>query len=114
MIRLPATLHAWGTSAFAEVLKRELAAQAAALPLQQAAAATSVVLDTAPEIMFIGGEAEEGGLRVRIGVFFVGIVAGCNCADDPTPAEPQPEYCELELVIDGTTAGAAVRLRAGA
>lgn len=111
-LHLPATLAAWGTPAFADVLRREIAAQAAALPLQQAAASTSVVLDVPPEIMFIAATAATGRLDVRVGVFFSGIVAGCSCADDPTPVEAQPEYCELILSIDRATAGASVALPA--
>ncbi len=110
MLHLPDALAAWGTPAFAAVLKRELAAQAAALPLQQAAAFTSVVLDAPPEVMFIGAEAMAGRLAVRVGVFFAGIVAGCACADDPTPVEAQPEYCELLLSIDRSTAAATAAL----
>lgn len=110
MLHLPDALAAWGTPAFATVLKRELAAQAATLPLQQAAAFTSVVLDTPPEVMFIGAEATAGPLSVRVGVFFAGIVAGCACADDPTSVEAQPEYCELLLSIDRSTAAATAAL----
>lgn len=108
MLHLPDSLAAWGTPAFAAVLKRELAAQATALPLQQAAAFTSVVLDAPPEIMFIGAAAADGRLEVRIGVFFAGIVAGCSCADDPTPVEPQHEYGEFLLGIDNESAATTV------
>jgi hypothetical protein len=111
-LHLPAALAAWGTPAFADMLKRELATQAAALPLQQAAATTSTVLDTPPEIMLIAATAAAERLDVRVGVFFSGIVAGCSCADDPTPVEAQPEYCELILSIDRITAGASVALPA--
>lgn len=110
MIRMPDTVAAWNTPAFAVVMKRELAAQAAMLPLQQAAASTSVVLDVPPEILFIGAAAREGQIDIRIGVFFSGIVAGCSCADDPTPVEPQPEYCELQLSVDTVTADTTVTL----
>ena len=110
MLRLPDTIAAWNTPGFTAVLQRELATQAAALPLQQAAAFTSVVLDAPPEVMFIGAAATAERLDVRVGVFFAGIVAGCACADDPTPVEAQPEYCELLLAIDRSTAAATAAL----
>jgi hypothetical protein len=109
LIRLPATLRAWNTPGFAAALKEELAALGpAALPLQQAAAHSSVALDSGVEVMLLGAETAGGSLQVRLGVFFSGIVAGCSCADDPTPVEAQPEYCELQLIIDQSTAMATV------
>ena len=100
-LRLPAALAAWNTPAFNETLKRELeAAGAAALPLQQCLAASSYALDEGCSVMILGAGEEIGLIRARVGVFFRGIIAGCSCADDPTPIEPQQEYCELELLID--------------
>lgn len=110
MPHLHASLAAWGTPAFADVLKRELAGQASALPLQQALSACSAALDSDIEVMLIGAREESGRIQAKVGVFFSGIVAGCSCADDPTPVAPQAEYCELLLAIDKTTAAAAVTL----
>lgn len=99
------SLAAWGTPAFAATLKRELQrAGAGALPLQQALAQSSAVAGDAIEVMVIGTSDDAQGIRARIGVFFSGIVAGCSCADDPTPVEAQNEYCELLLTIDRRTA----------
>lgn len=109
MIRLPLSLQAWNSAEFAGVLKRELEALGAAqLPLQQAVATTSYALDDKLEVMVIAAAEESGRIRVRIGAFFAGIVAGCSCADDPTPVEPQAEYAELLVVIDPATAAATV------
>lgn len=110
MLHLPASLAAWGSPAFADVLKREIAGQASALPLQQALSASSAALDGSIEIMLIGAREENGRIQAKVGVFFSGIVAGCSCADDPTPVAPQPEYCELLLTIDRTTAATSVTL----
>jgi hypothetical protein len=106
MLRLPAAVQAWNTPAFAAVLKDELARQAADLPLQQAAMHSSAILEGDIEIMVIGTRQDDGCIRAHVGVFFAGIVAGCSCADDPTPVEAQPEYCELRLAIDMATADA--------
>lgn len=112
-IRLPAALNAWNTPAFAATLKRELEGLGAGgLPLQQGLAASSVALDDAYEVMVIAAEDAPGAIRARVGVFYAGIVAGCSCADDPTPVEPQHEYCELLLAIDKATAETAVALAA--
>ena len=107
MLRLPDSLAAWNSPSFAAVLQREIAGLGgAALPLQSCLTATSVALDDKIELMVIGAVEEPDCIRVKVGVFFAGIVAGCSCADDPTPVEPQNEYCELLLTIDKATADA--------
>lgn len=100
MLNLADALNAWGSPAFAVVLKRELELHGGELPLQRGLAAGSVALDEHIEVMYLGADDEPTHLRVRVGVFFAGILAGCSCAGDPTPVEPQNEYCELELLID--------------
>ena len=110
MIRLPDSLRAWPTPEFGAALKRELEAQAGELPLQGALAATSVALDDAVAVMFIGAQDAGDAIHARVGVFFAGVVAGCGCADDPTPVERQNEYCELELRLDKATGVAAARV----
>jgi len=109
VLHLPAALAAWNTPAFADTLKRELqAAGAAALPLQQCLSASSYALDDGCSFMVIGAGEEAGLIRARVGVFFRGVIAGCSCADDPTPVEPQQEYCELEIAIDVRSAAATI------
>jgi hypothetical protein len=98
-------LAAWGTAGFDGELKRELQRLGAgALPLQQALTRTSSVAGDEIEIMVIVAAGDPHSIRVRIGVFYAGIVSGCSCADDPTPVEAQNEYCELLLTIDRETA----------
>ncbi len=112
MIRLPESLRAWNTPAFEAALKRELERAAAELPLQQAVTSTSVALDDKVSVMVLGAEEAGGVIRARVGVFFAGIVGGCSCADDPTPVEPQNEYCELQLLIDRATGEAVASIAA--
>lgn len=110
MIRFPDAVAAWGTPAFERTLKTELeSCPVAALPLQQALATTSYALDGRIEAMVLSAAEHDGVIRVRAGVFFSGLVAGCSCADDPTPVEAQPEYCVLQLDIDRTTGEATAR-----
>lgn len=111
MIHLPDSLRAWRSPGFREVLKDEVERlNAGLLPLQQALKTSSHALDGPFEAMIIGVTDEPDVIRVKMGIFFSGIVAGCNCADDPTPVEAQNEYCELSLAIDKATAEASVTL----
>lgn len=106
MIRLSRTLQAWGRPDFRAVLKAEIEQlEASQLPLQQGLSASSHVLDDKFSVMVIGVDGDDvAPIRARVGIFFSGVIAGCNCADDPTPVEAQNEYCEMQLSIDRRTA----------
>lgn len=111
MLRLPLSLAAWNTPDFSAVLKQEIERRgAAALPLQRGLANTSYALDEPFSVMIIGVADTPTAIAARVGVFFSGLTAGCNCAGDPTPVEPQNEYCELRLRIDKATATTEVAL----
>ena len=60
--------------------------------------------------MLLSVSDDEGFIRVKAGIFYKGIIAGCSCADDPTPAGENNEYCEVQLDIDKTTANTTVEL----
>lgn len=110
-IRLPQSAAAWHTPAFAAVFHAELAALGnARLPLQQGLAHSSYATDTPPQVMIIGTAEHAGVIQVRAGLFYTGIIAGCSCADDPTPVEEQTEYCVVEVRIDPATGEATVAL----
>ncbi len=109
-LALPAAARAWGTPSFAETLRRELADNAARLPLQQALVHSSCVADT-PITVMIGEAAErDGKICVTAGIFYEGIVAGCSCADDPAPDNLNTEFCRLRLEIDRDTAGCSISM----
>jgi len=38
-------------------------------------------------------------MSINIGVFYHSLIAGCNCADDPTPVDKINEYLTLNIVI---------------
>jgi len=107
-MHLPDSARAWDTADFPAVLKRELAEHKDELPLQQALNGTSAVADEAITVVLLAAQADAATIHVKVGIFFAGILAGCSCADDPTPFEPQTEYCELQLTIDRTTGNAAL------
>lgn len=110
-IRLPASRAAWGTPGFDAVFREELAGLGNdRLPLQQGLSTSSYATDRPPQVMVIGKAESDGVIRVRAGLFYTGIIAGCSCADDPTPVEEQAEYCMIEVGIDRTTGAATVAL----
>lgn len=112
MIRLDRALSAWGTPEFASVLKSELRQLTVEqLPLQQALTMSSYAVNGNIDFMLLSSSEEQTHLRVKLGIFFAGVIAGCSCADDPTPVDENDEYCEVELTIDKTTADATITLR---
>ena len=111
MIRLTESLRAWGTPEFGEVAKHEIEhLDAGALPLQQGLAASSQVTDRPFSAMIIRAGEEASRIRVKVGIFYTGVIAGCNCADDPSPVDEQDEYCVLEFSIDKASAVTTVSL----
>ncbi len=114
MIRLTKALAAWGTPEFSTALKQELKElDAALLPLQQGLSASSHVVDGKIDVMVISASAQGDAIHAKAGIFYAGIIAGCSCADDPTPVDEVSEYCEVELAIDRETAQATVALLPG-
>lgn len=111
MIKLSTSLQAWGTADFNEVLKEEIAAlDSSLLPLQQGLKfssmangenLSSIILKTADDI---------DNVFVTVGLLYTGIIAGCNCADDPTPVDENNEYCEVLFCINKVTAITTVSL----
>ena len=104
MILLTKALKAWGTADFRNILKAEIEQlDASQLPLQQGLTTGSYAVANKPEVMIISASEGKNVVRVKAGIFFTGIIAGCSCADDPTPVDEQNEYCEVLLDIDRAT-----------
>ncbi len=111
MILLDRTLRAWGTPAFDDVLKQQLLQlDIDQLPLQQGMSMGSYVIDAPITLVNIRAAEVHDVIRVQAGVFFQTVIAGCSCADDPSPVNENNEYCEVQLDIDKTTAVAKVTL----
>ncbi len=100
MLRLPLSLSSWGTTAFSATLKHELEQSAAHLPLQQGLSTGNHVLDTPITVMVQSVKAGTDVLVLKVGVFYHSIIAGCSCADDPTPISENNEYCVLCLEVN--------------
>lgn len=113
MAQMTRALAAWGSPDFKTVLKQEIETLGAGqLPLQQGLSTSSYALDTQLSAMIIDVIEAAECLRVKAGIFYTGIIAGCSCADDPTPVDENAEYCVVQLVIDKTTAETTVTLLA--
>jgi len=111
MIQFRNALAAWGTDRFDEALKAEIRSlDARQLPLQEALSFSSSVLDDRPEVMILRTEESGSIVRVRAGLFYAGVIAGCNCADDPTPMEELREFCRVLFEIDKHTAQVTISL----
>ena len=111
MIRLTASLQAWDSPDFPSVLKEEIGRlDAAHLPLQQGLTTSSHALEGTHSAMIISVAEKPDCIQARVGIFYSGILAGCSCADDPTPVEPQNEYCEVLVSINKANAAASIKL----
>ncbi|TVP85326.1 MAG: hypothetical protein EA347_09955 [Thioalkalivibrio sp.] len=104
------SLAAFGTPDFTAVLRADLAALGPdALGLQQALSTGSTAMSDDIEVMLLRHSETPDGLCVRIGVFFTSVLGGCACADDPTPENEHPEYCELDIAIARETGAARIQ-----
>jgi hypothetical protein len=113
MIRFIDALNAWGTPDFNAILRQEIERLTAdQLPLQQGLSTGSHALDNRLRAMIISAADKGNTIRARAGIFYTGIIAGCSCADDPTPVNEENEYCEVQLDIDKATAATTVVLLA--
>jgi hypothetical protein len=104
---------AWNNPAFEATLVDELSALGPHHPalrhlLQAGLTQTSAVAEAPLGIQVLGRSAAGGRIQVRLGIFYAGVIAGCNCADDPTPVDTITEHCEALIDIDPATGEAWV------
>jgi len=110
-IKLSRSLHAWGSAAFKEVLKDEIEQlKPQSLPLQQGLTQSSYVSDGKFSVVVLKVSEEVKIIRVKMAIFFTGLIPGCHCADDPSGANEMMEYCEVQFDINKCTAETAVTL----
>ena len=83
------------------------------LPLQQGLSASSVALDDELQVIILSVEEKQAHIEVHAGIFYSGVIAGCNCAGDPTPVDRVNEYCEIDIRIEADTGETAIRLSPG-
>jgi hypothetical protein len=111
MVHLKKSLQAWGGDGFETALKTELESLTPELlPLQQGLTYSSYVSNSGISAMIIAVNDDADTIHARAGIFYHGIIAGCNCADDPTPVDEQSEYCIVQIVLDKDSAEATFSL----
>lgn len=116
-LALTRSIAAWHSPAFETTLVEEVQAlgphDQALWPLLQAGLTrTSAVADAPLGVQVLRSrESNAGRIQVLLGVFYAGVIAGCNCADDPSPADTITEHCELLLEIDPATGRASLTTR---
>ena len=111
MINLIKSAQAWNSDDFEFVLKEEVKALGLEhLPLQKGLSSSSVALDHDLSLIVLRVSESSNVIRLKLGAFYSGIIAGCSCADDPTPLDEVNEYCELDVDIDLANGQASVAL----
>lgn len=111
MVRLDKALGTWGKPGFEAALKDGIEQiDPCLLPLQQGLSAGSHALADPVRATLLHVADMEATIRVKAGIFFSSVIAGCSCADDPTPADRLTEYCVVQLDIDKSSGDATVTL----
>jgi hypothetical protein len=110
MPRLTHLLAAFNSSHFNETFVSEVGQLGDELPLQKALQSGSHALADDVQVSILAINEDNRSIRVRAGVFFTSIIAGCNCADDPTPVDRLSEYAEMDFVIDKQTADTTISI----
>jgi hypothetical protein len=113
MLTLGRSAAAWNSPAFQTTLVEELRALGAHYPalcppLQAGLTQTSALAEAPLGIQVLSSSTAAGRIRLRLGVFYAGVIAGCSCADHPTSVDTINEHCELLLDLDPATGQARV------
>ncbi len=111
MFYLSASLDAWDTPVFNSVLIQEICSlDSKLLPLQQGLQNSSYAISDKLSIIVLETKEESTDIIVKAGLLYNGIIAGCSCADDPTPTDETNEYCDVLFHINKQTAETTVAL----
>ena len=111
MIKLKKTLDALNAPTFKHVMKDEVERlDSQLLPLQAGLSQGSYVSESKFTAMILDVSDKPEAILVNAGIFYTSIIAGCNCADDPSPVDEQFEYCEIQFEINKETAESTVEL----
>jgi len=111
MIKLPLSLRAWNTNDFHSVIRNEVTSiDATLLPLQEGLRYSSIANASSLSVSLLNSKETDKELLIKVGLFYTGIIAGCNCADDPTPVDENNEYCEALLSINKSSAETTIIL----
>lgn len=105
MLYLNKSLKASQTEQFKQVFIEEIMSlNLDQLPLQKALRMGSFAINDNLQIMINRISEQNNNLIINTSIFFSSIIAGCNCADDPSPIELNTEYCEMQFSINKSNA----------
>jgi len=111
MLAFEKILPLWGKESFDSEFKRIIESMGVAeLPLQAGLSSSNIALENDLKVIILKKYQADENYIVKVAVFYFGVVAGCNCADDPSPADTQNEYCEIEFTINAKTGEAVNKL----
>lgn len=96
------SLAAWGTESYDEALKRDLSdLEPGELPLHAATNQGGRVDTSQMEVSVLQSIAGTTGITSIVTVFFLEVVGGCSCGEDPVS---EPVHCRLRVAIDSASA----------
>ncbi len=108
MTKLISSLKSWETENFKQTLKKEMEILTSdVLPLNKASCQGGMVDDSNISVLVHSVSSTESHLKIKTGIFFYEIIAGCNCNDAPIADNT---YCEVLVSIDRKTAEACFSL----
>ena len=110
-MKLSKALQASHSPEFNKALKNEIQdLDPNLLPLQQGLSLSSYVGKTPFSVVILNVSEEADYIKIKVGIFYTGIIAGCSCSDDPSPTDEQNEYCNLLFSVNKNTADTDVVL----
>ena len=110
-MKLSKALQANHSPEFNKALKNEIQdLDPNLLPLQQGLSLSSYVGKTPFSAVILNISEEADYIKIKVGIFYTGIIAGCSCYDDPSPTDEQNEYCELLFSVNKNTADTEIEL----
>ncbi len=111
MFKLPESLTSHDTDTFTSTFKQEVCSlDSSLLPLQQGLQHSSYAIADKLSVSVLSTNDENNTLIIKAGLLYSGVIAGCSCADDPSPTDEVTEYCEVIFSIDKDSACATVQL----
>jgi len=110
-LKLIKILQSYNDPEFKNILKYEIQnISPELLPLQQGLSLSSYVGKSPFSVIILNVTEDTNNVKVKTGIFYTGIIAGCSCSDDPSPTDEQTEYCELQFDVNKITAKTTVKL----
>lgn len=110
-IDLTRVMDASGSSKFKDILKQAIESlDPTLLPLQQGLTQSNYVSARPHSAIILGITERTDVVCVKSAIIYTGLIAGCQCADDPSTGDEVNEYCEIMLHINKTSALAEIQL----